>query len=328
MGEKVNHEHICPTCGESWNCTDKDCDLPDEHVCPDDVDDEDCWHECVICGYEWSHTGDTCDWLFHATCQRCGIPSDKNFDIPNILRQVLEKGVSLLNEREFEELSAEFFEIMGYKVSLTPVTGDEGIDLFIRLGDNPTFSVAQCKHWETPIGAPTVREFYGAMVDKGATRGFLITTNGFTEGARAFAEGKPIVLARGQSIPICIMSIIAKGERYFLLRSKGPHKQDTVEHQETLQKPSVEVGRIILPQGEALVCREEERFRSLVRDYVKGRFNIWMRTFDPGPDWYVFKFGDLQNVRVIEFVRKTVFADGASGQLSAETRQKIDSEFD
>ena len=151
--------------------------------------------------------------------------SDENFDIPNRLRQVLEKGVSLLNDREFEELAGEFFEIMGYTVSLTPVTGDKGIDLYIRFGDSPTFSVAQCKHWQTPIGAPTVREFYGAFVDSGATRGFLIATNGFTETAKAFAEGKPIVLARGESIPISIMSIIARGERYFLLRLKDPDKR-------------------------------------------------------------------------------------------------------
>jgi len=77
-----------------------------------------------------------------------------------------------------------------------------------------------------------------------------------------------------------------------------------------------------------LICREEERFCSLVRDYVKSKHGVWMRTFDPAPDWYSFKFGDLQNLRVIKFARETVFADGASGKLSADTRQKIDSELD
>jgi len=160
---------------------------------------------------------------------------------------VLELGVSSLNDKEFEELAAEFFKIMGYEVSLTPVTGDQGIDLIIRLRDSPTFLVAQCKHWQTPVGAPAVREFYGSLIHSGATQGFLIATNGFTDAAREFAAGKPIVLARGQSFPSWILSIIARNDAYFLLRSKDAQKSVAVEPQVTEQKPSVEGGKIIIP---------------------------------------------------------------------------------
>jgi hypothetical protein len=45
------------------------------------------------------------------------------------------------------------------------------------------------------VGAPTVREFYGALIaDRRAAKGILITTSGFTEQALAFAKGLPIDL--------------------------------------------------------------------------------------------------------------------------------------
>jgi restriction system protein len=46
------------------------------------------------------------------------------------------------------------------------------------------------------VGA--VRDFYGAMADRGANaKGFFITTNVFTLEAEKFAEGKPLELIDG-----------------------------------------------------------------------------------------------------------------------------------
>ena len=76
-------------------------------------------------------------------------------------------------------------------MQLTPHSDDGGIDLKLKVSGS--LDVAQCKHWKEQIGLPVVRDLYGAMIHFEARTGFLLTTGGVSESARAFAAGKPIV---------------------------------------------------------------------------------------------------------------------------------------
>ena len=61
----------------------------------------------------------------------------------------------------------------------------------------------QCKRFapDKLVGAATVRDFYGAVTaDRGAVKGILITTSGFTSQALAFARQLPIELIGGQQL--------------------------------------------------------------------------------------------------------------------------------
>jgi Holliday junction resolvasome RuvABC ATP-dependent DNA helicase subunit len=99
---------------------------------------------------------------------------------------------------EFEKLILSLLQRMGFHAEMTRTTGDGGIDIVANL-DKPIIGgryLIQCKRFaESLIGAPLVREFYGAVVaDRKAVKGILITTSGFTTQAREFVETLPLEL--------------------------------------------------------------------------------------------------------------------------------------
>ncbi|MCL5775110.1 MAG: restriction endonuclease [Patescibacteria group bacterium] len=98
---------------------------------------------------------------------------------------------------EFEDYTAHLFSKLGYKVEVTGASHDGGIDVIAEKDGRKHY--IQCKKFitrEVPVGA--VRDFYGAMADKGAdAKGIFITTNKFTLEAEKFANDKPIELVDG-----------------------------------------------------------------------------------------------------------------------------------
>lgn len=93
---------------------------------------------------------------------------------------------------EFEEFTAQFFRARGYSTEMTKVSGDHGIDLFAKKGQE--LLGIQCKRWTKPVGEPIIRDFYGALMNSRAKKGVVIATAGFTSQAIDFARGKPIGL--------------------------------------------------------------------------------------------------------------------------------------
>jgi len=94
---------------------------------------------------------------------------------------------------EFEKwVKTNIFEKNGWKVSETRITGDGGIDLV--LWKNKEKSIAQCKRFRGTVGEPLLRDFYGAMISEGVSKGYFVTTGLFSLSALKFAENKPIEL--------------------------------------------------------------------------------------------------------------------------------------
>jgi hypothetical protein len=94
---------------------------------------------------------------------------------------------------QFEQLITSFLARQGFRAQMTKASGDGGIDIVAVL-DKPLVGgkcLIQCKRFAANalIGAAVVREFYGAVsADQKVVKGILITTSGFTEQARTFAE--------------------------------------------------------------------------------------------------------------------------------------------
>ncbi len=93
---------------------------------------------------------------------------------------------------DFERLIVVLLSRMGFRAEMTKTTGDGGIDVVAFLdraiiGGKYLF---QCKRYssDTMMGAPTVRDFYGAVTADRAVKGVFITTSYFTPQAREFAE--------------------------------------------------------------------------------------------------------------------------------------------
>ncbi|WP_255408990.1 restriction endonuclease [Caulobacter sp. BP25] len=82
------------------------------------------------------------------------------------------------------------------KVEVTGKTGDGGIDGtgVLRMNLLSFQVVFQCKRWQGSVGAPTVRDFRGAMVGR-ADKGLILTTGTSTAEARkeAVRDGAPAI---------------------------------------------------------------------------------------------------------------------------------------
>lgn len=97
-----------------------------------------------------------------------------------------------LDGRSFEVEAGSVFARRGYTVRRVGGSGDQGIDLLLTR-DGITVAV-QCKAHRIPVGPAAVRDLYGAMAHHNHREAWLLSTLGFTKGARAFAAGKPIKL--------------------------------------------------------------------------------------------------------------------------------------
>lgn len=101
--------------------------------------------------------------------------------------------------QEFEMMVCEFFRRRGFNASLTGDGADGGVDVVLKKGSEKYF--VQCKQWKAyKVGAPSIREFYGAMAAEGATGGYFIASGEYSNEARKFAEGKNIRLIDGKRL--------------------------------------------------------------------------------------------------------------------------------
>jgi hypothetical protein len=98
-----------------------------------------------------------------------------------------------LSDIELEKLAAQVYKKMGYQVQHVGQRGDHGIDVLL-INPNHQKEIVQCKQWSKPVGEPVLRDLYGAMMHDQAVRGWLWAPRGFSGPAKAWAQGKSIVL--------------------------------------------------------------------------------------------------------------------------------------
>lgn len=112
-------------------------------------------------------------------------------------RSALMTRLLALDPSAFERLCQRLLRESGFsKVEVTGKTGDGGIDGtgVLRMNLLSFQVVFQCKRWQGSVGAPTVRDFRGAMVGR-ADKGLILTTGTFTAEARkeAVRDGAPAI---------------------------------------------------------------------------------------------------------------------------------------
>lgn len=148
----------------------------------------------------------------------CGVIDQiKNTNRPQLTRQEVEdalvrlrikipvpmgtsrgRDIHALTGQEFERVIKELLMAMGFEAELTEVTGDGGIDIIAKL-EKPFVGgryLFQCKRYAVgnTVGAPEVRDFYGAVMADRAVKGIFITTSDFTTQAKDFAAQSGIEL--------------------------------------------------------------------------------------------------------------------------------------
>jgi restriction system protein len=89
----------------------------------------------------------------------------------------------------FEQLVAELFRAMGYRVQVTQKSKDDGVDVIAcrdPLGVEPPILKIQAKAQDSNAGADVVKAFYASIHERDV--GVFVTTAGFTAAAQEFAR--------------------------------------------------------------------------------------------------------------------------------------------
>ncbi|OGL45265.1 MAG: hypothetical protein A2W05_03945 [Candidatus Schekmanbacteria bacterium RBG_16_38_10] len=104
------------------------------------------------------------------------------------LRTLIAAGFAHLQPTDFEAFVLELFESLSFSGTLTPATGDGGIDILLESVEGPI--AIQCKKYDDnfTVGSKELREFLGALVHAKAVRGYFVTTSLFTSQAKDFSN--------------------------------------------------------------------------------------------------------------------------------------------
>lgn len=100
--------------------------------------------------------------------------------------------IDKMSGEEFELFLKMYFEKQGYKVEMTPRTGDYGADLICKKKDEVI--AVQAKRYEGNVGNSAVQEIVAARDFYDADRCIVVTNSYFTKGAIALAEANEVEL--------------------------------------------------------------------------------------------------------------------------------------
>jgi restriction system protein len=89
-----------------------------------------------------------------------------------------------LSPDEFEHLVRQVFEAAGLEGWTTQHSRDDGVDAVMinRTPGRATLTIVQAKRYSRVVGLNHIRELAGAMEEKKAGHGILVTTSWFTAG--------------------------------------------------------------------------------------------------------------------------------------------------
>jgi HJR/Mrr/RecB family endonuclease len=107
------------------------------------------------------------------------------------------KHLQTLSWSELELHVAGFYRRQGYGITMTPRSGDQGVDV-IADGNGRRIAI-QVKQYTGNVDNTPVQEVVGGLAVYGCTHGVVITTNRFTSGAKALAVANGIELIDGET---------------------------------------------------------------------------------------------------------------------------------
>ncbi len=108
-------------------------------------------------------------------------------------RALLLSDIDNMDGLEFERYVQKLLEWRGFKVTLTPASGDFGVDLIAK--DNQDRYAVQAKCYRRqPVSVHAIGEVVGGMNHYNCNRSMVITNNRFTKPARSLAKSNSTIL--------------------------------------------------------------------------------------------------------------------------------------
>jgi restriction system protein len=122
----------------------------------------------------------------------------------SIIDEVKSNNLMDLTWEEFEIYVRDWLkkEFVNAKVEVTQSSRDGGIDAIIYDDDflKGGVTVVQVKQYNITVPVSAVRDLYGVMQDRRASKGILVTTSDFGYDSRQFVKDKPISLVNGTNL--------------------------------------------------------------------------------------------------------------------------------
>ena len=133
-------------------------------------------------------------------------PSEMQENVSSSIETTL--NLMALDPIAFEQLIAELFTSMGLETHLTKASHDGGIDC-IAYDRRPIIGgeiVIQAKRYSHTVGVSVVRDLYGALQDRRASKGIVVTTSSYGPDAYKFVADKPLELIDGIKLVMLLRS--------------------------------------------------------------------------------------------------------------------------
>lgn len=118
------------------------------------------------------------------------------------LQRLLSADCRCMSGAEFESFLADVFHFLGYSVTRTGKSGDQGVDLVVERAGIRTAVQAKC--YTNSVGNGAVQEAFTGRTIYGCHRCAVITSSVFTSGARQAAFSTGCILISGDQIPLLI----------------------------------------------------------------------------------------------------------------------------
>ncbi len=115
------------------------------------------------------------------------------------------KKLKKLSWEDFERLTMELFEKLGWQVEGNSKKGaDGGVDIWMKKHSwmkKDTHAIVQCKRYEEAlVTIKVIREMYGLMYEYEVDEVYVVTTSRFTKECYAFSKDKKITLIDGKGL--------------------------------------------------------------------------------------------------------------------------------
>lgn len=151
-----------------------------------------------------------------------------------------------LSGYEFEKEIAKLYKKLRYGVTVTPKSGDGGVDIILEK-DGKRIAV-QCKHHAKPVGPAPVRELLGVVASQDFDSGIFISLNGYTKNA--------ISEANLSKVQISLLSLYDILE---LLKEQEPDFSSTDMHTNSYHESEEETIDVNIPTYGEFIERELNR---------------------------------------------------------------------
>jgi len=138
----------------------------------------------------------------------------QNSELERIRTGLLENVETLisLDPRLFEDAISRLFTQMGYNVTQTPYSNDEGKDA-IALKNGQKYVIEMKRYArDKAVGRPILMKLHSAMVNEGAASGILVTTCRFSRPAVEFAAANGIRLIDGDGLALLMRETYPNAE--------------------------------------------------------------------------------------------------------------------